>query len=100
MSRRAIHNIPSDIGPTLGRLRVQTKKWSQKDLAAQLHVDQSRISRIESGEAPPTPAEIKAFLETLESLAASSYLAYLQKDWRILERPPLSNPDIEAIWRA
>jgi len=81
-------------------LRVQTKKWSQKDLAAQLRVDQSRISRIESGEAPPTPAEIKAFLETLESLAASSYLAYLQKDWRILERPPLSNPDIEAIWRA
>jgi transcriptional regulator with XRE-family HTH domain len=88
-----------NIGTTLARLRADAKV-SQKDVAGKMRVDQSRISRIENGEAEPTSAEVKIYLTALGTAEASAHLTYLQKNWQILERPPITNPDLEGIWRA
>jgi transcriptional regulator with XRE-family HTH domain len=88
-----------DIGRTLAGLRAEAKV-NQTDVAGKMGVDQSRVSRIESGEAQPTSAEVKSFLASLGTAEASAHLAYLQKSWQIVDRPPITNPDLDAIWRA
>jgi transcriptional regulator with XRE-family HTH domain len=94
-----ITNLPHDLAPTLSKLRCEAKV-SQKEIAGKLRIDQSRVSRIESGEANPDSDEIKAFLDGLGTPEASAYLAYLQRKWQVLDRPPLNNPNHDAIWRA
>src|SRR5436190_336314 len=75
-------------------------KLSQAVIAEKIASDQSRVSRIESGELVPNATEVKEILESVGTTEALRYLSYLQKQWRVLPRPRHTNPDLDGIWRA
>jgi transcriptional regulator with XRE-family HTH domain len=94
-----MNNLPTDIGATLTKLRQEARQ-TQSDLASKLRVDQSRISRIEKGEVIPGASEVRAYLKGLKTKDAQSYLDFLLKEWRFIERPNQSNPNFDELWSA
>jgi transcriptional regulator with XRE-family HTH domain len=88
-----------DPGGMLARLRMRANV-KQGAVAAKMGVDQSRISRIETGELTPTPSEVQAYLSALGTSEASSYIRHLENDWRFLELPTPENPELDVIWEA
>lgn len=87
---------PADLGAQLARFRLE-EKLSQSDIAKRLKVDQSRISRIEKGDVPPSAAEIKQFLMGVKSGNSLAYLKYLETSWLHIERPSFSNPQLDVL---
>ncbi|ARO87204.1 XRE family transcriptional regulator [Nitrosospira lacus] len=85
--------VPVTVGRDIARFRAEFGA-TQSQLAAKSGVDQSRISRIENGEAG-TDDELERILVALKSLGskdADDYRAFLVKDWQHVERPDFSNP--------
>jgi transcriptional regulator with XRE-family HTH domain len=94
-----VKKLPPDIGRRLAELRSKAN-MSQSAVAPKVRVDQSRISRIETGEVVPSPIEVRTYLEALATEDADGYLRYLEKDWKILPRPAPHNPELDGIWLA
>lgn len=92
-------SFPSDLGATLSQLRSETGR-KQIDIARYLKVDASRVSRIENSDFSPTMIEVASYLQAVGTEDAHSYLEYLEKDWRILSRPPFRHPDYVVLWHA
>ena len=89
----AIASAPTSIGQDVALFRAEISA-TQSQLASKSGVDQSRVSRIEKGEAG-TPSELGKILDALVALGsrgAADYGAYLAKDWQYVERPDFSNP--------
>src|SRR3954465_5201480 len=97
--RTIMDALPSDIGPALARLR-QAARLTQSDVGPKVRVDQSRISRIEGGDAVPSPSEVRSYLRALDTDDARSYLRYLEREWHFLPRPPQDHPQLDALWVA
>lgn len=94
----SIASAPSSIGQDIAQFRAEISA-TQSQLASKSGVDQSRVSRIEKGEAG-TPSElgkILAALKALGSKGASEYGAYLAKEWQYVERPDFSNPQRSVL---
>src|SRR5688572_15802682 len=91
--------IPNDIGRRLADLRTAAR-MTQAAVAAQVGVDQSRISRMENADLTPSNPEVIAYLEAVNTDDARSYLRYLQTEWTILPRPAPEVRELDAIWRA
>lgn len=91
--------FPSDLGQNLNRLRIEAER-KQADVAKHLKVDTSRVSRIETGDFSPTMEEVASFLHAVGSKSALDYLAFLQQEWYILDRPIFSHPDRNVLWDA
>src|SRR2546421_585370 len=92
--RSAVFEVPHNIGAILARLRTLAD-LRQSQVAAGSRLDQSRISRIENGEIMPNPSEVKTYLKAIPIKESRAYLTYLEKQWRILQRPDASNPDVD-----
>lgn len=63
-------------------------------------MDQSRISRFEKGEASPAAPDVERLLAALESLgsvAAGEFAAFLEAEWRQVEKPDFTNPQREVL---
>ncbi len=89
--------LPS-FGQTVMRLRTALQ-LSQRDVAAEAGIDQSRLSRIEQSGAA-SEQECRAVLEALKQLGskdAPRYVTFLRADWHHLERPDFWNPDAGTI---
>src|SRR5947208_11705314 len=97
--RPASPTIPPNIGSVLANLRIAAN-LRQSAVADKTGVDQSKISRIENGEVMPSLTEVKNYLRAIPIKEARTYLAYLDKGWKILPRPAVANPDLAAIWEA
>jgi len=83
---------------TFARFRAETGA-TQAALADKAGVDQSRISRIEKGEAP-SQAESDKLLEALCQLGsrrAADYKAYTARQWLQIEPPSFWNPELACL---
>lgn len=72
----------------------------QADIAQKLTVDASRVSRIESGEVSLTSDEAEEILKAIGTKEAKEFRLFLNQRWEILERPPFSHPQREALYKA
>lgn len=70
---------------------------SQKDLAAALSVDQSRISRIENGSTEPTPDEVKKWLARCPSPETMRLELFLGTEWPQELHPTWDHPDLDVL---
>jgi transcriptional regulator with XRE-family HTH domain len=80
------------------RFRAETGV-TQAVLAGKAGVDQSRISRIEKGEAP-SQAEADKLLDALSQLGskrAADYKAYAARQWLQIEPPSFWNPELACL---
>lgn len=81
-----------------GRFRAETGV-TQAVLAEKAGVDQSRISRIEKGEAP-SEAESNKLLDALSQLGskrAADFKAYAARQWMQIEPPSFWNPELACL---
>lgn len=88
-----ITTAPASVGRYLAQFRAEISA-TQNSVASKAGVDQSRISRIEKGDAG-TPSEIGKILDALTALgsnSATAYQVYLTKEWQYVEQPDFSNP--------
>ena len=90
---------PPDLGAQLSKIRLAAR-LNQSDVAQQVGVDQSRISRIEKGDVTPTASEITRILSGVKSADSLNYLKYLEKSWRNIDRPSFSNPQSDVLYTA
>lgn len=85
--------MPLTVGQDVSQFRSEMG-ITQSQLAAKAGVDQSRVSRIEKGEAATT-AEVGKLIEALHLLgskAAANYGTFLARNWDHIERPDFTNP--------
>ena len=90
--------IPPSFGQSATRMRTALR-LSQRDVASNAGIDQSRLSRIEKG-GTPSEQECRGVLDALGELGsadAARYHAYLCTNWHHLERPDFWNPDVGTI---
>src|SRR2546425_7431707 len=73
---------------------------TQSDVAPKVRVDQSRISRIESGDVVPSGTEVRSFLKALDTEEARAYLRYLEREWKFIRRPAQDHPQLDSLWSA
>ncbi len=89
----SVSQLPPTLAQDIAAFRSEAGA-TQIQLSAKAGVDQSRISRIEKGEAS-TPLEIQKVLSALVELGskgAAEYAKYVESDWHHVERPDFSNP--------
>lgn len=80
-------------GETLARLRTELGA-TQKEVAAKVPMDQSRLSRLEKGEVGSEDAElVLAALASLGSQSAVGLRDFIGRTWRFIEPPSYWNPD-------
>ena len=91
-------HLPPNAGTVLGRLRNELQV-SQREVAAKVGLDQSRMSRVEKGEISNGSDVIRVLdaLADLGSKDARRYKEFLDKHWRHVERPDFWNPDAACI---
>jgi transcriptional regulator with XRE-family HTH domain len=95
---------PSDLGPTLAKLRKNAGRkqgyieeaLEQEDIS----LTQSQISRIENGTVKPSRSEIEAYLSAIDTDEAQDYRKFLDQSWENLQRPSFWNPQREDLWKA
>lgn len=95
---------PSDLGPTLAKIR-NNAGFKQGDIEEALEPEdvsltQSRISRIENGTVKPSRPEIEAYLSAIDTDEAQDYRKFLDQSWENLQRPSFWNPQREDLWKA
>lgn len=81
-------------GAFLAELRV-TSGLTQRQVAERMSANQTRVSRIESGDCDET--DIAAFLAAIGTHQAEALAELLTFDWTHLPRPSLRHPDHEAL---
>lgn len=89
---------PATVGHDIAQFRNDAG-LTQSQLAQGAGLDQSRISRIEKGEAF-TAAELAKVLDALASSGshqAAEYKKYLDTAWDFVERPAFTNPDKQVL---
>lgn len=91
--------IPTDVGKMLARLRADAEK-SQADIAKDMGIDPSRVSRMESGGITPTHEDVTAYLRALETENADQYAQYLIEEWIEIEKSPFDLPERDALHMA
>src|SRR5437879_3957255 len=92
-------NWPSDLGGALRRLREKSGR-KQAEIAMAMNVDQSRVSRFETGDVAPTKEEVVSFLKAVGTPEAEQFAEYVSEDWLYLPRPEFGHPEISALSRA
>jgi transcriptional regulator with XRE-family HTH domain len=96
--QRSLPMPPAVASSPFARFRAETGA-TQATLADKAGVDQSRISRIEKGEAP-SQAESDKLLDALAQLGskrAADYKAFAAKQWCQIEPPSFWNPELACL---
>lgn len=83
-----------EIGTILAGLR-EGAKLTQKSLADAMTANQSRISRLESGEG--NLDDVREYLRALATPEAAAFSKVLDVEWRGLPQPSLTHPDLDAL---
>src|SRR5262245_8188058 len=85
-----------EIGELLSEVRGQAR-LTQKQIADQLGVHQSRVSRMEQGEAGTEFVEHERYLQAVGTPAAHRLVDALRVTWKHLARPSLRHPDLLVL---
>lgn len=72
----------------------------QAELAKKVTWSQAVLSRVESGDRALAPDELRQLVSAIDTPEAARLGEQIQRDWRILERPPLDHPEQDALWKA
>jgi transcriptional regulator with XRE-family HTH domain len=89
----------TNIGPELAQLRKG--KLSQTEMAAKLEMDQSTISRLESGVLNPSPEDVRKYLAALDGdPTAMEFAKHWASEWKILDKPAFRHPYRKDLWLA
>lgn len=84
----------AELGGMLAQLRASSE-LTQRQVAERMSANQTRISRIEAGEADQ--ADIDAYLAAVGTPEATALGELLAIDWIHLPRPSLRHPDLDAL---
>lgn len=87
----------------LGRHLMQVRERSnikQSDLARRVSLSPAVLSRIESGERPVSLDEMQDILTQLGTAEAQELAKALQRQWKVLPRPPFDHKDQDLLWEA
>ena len=95
----SIDALPSELGQVLSDLR-NAVGLKQSDIAQELSLNASRISRIETGDTPPTLEEIDRYLSAIGTKDAEAYRKFLKHPWKQLNRPSFRHPQRDALQKA
>ena len=87
-----------EVGPYLSRLRIEAR-LAQKEVAELASIYPAALSRIESGERPPTDDEVKRIVAALDTSDARQFGASVSLQWAYLQRPPVGHPDMDLLWQ-
>lgn len=100
VTRSVISAVPAlELGHYLAAIREEAG-LKQAELAGRVPWSQAVLSRIEGGERPVAPDELKQLLDAIGTPAAHSLQQKIRRQWRVLPRPPLDHPDQDALWAA
>lgn len=91
-------SIHGEIGGLLAAAR-ENEQLTQKQVAEKLGVNQSWVSRLESG-AGAEPSDYQAFLKALRGDQAKRLRRLLSIEWKHLPRPSFNHPDIDILIEA
>ena len=72
----------------------------QAELAKRVSLSPAVLSRIESGDRPVSVQEVQDILAQLATPEAAELSKALQRNWRLLPRPPLDHGDQDVLWEA
>jgi len=86
--------MSSDVGEALAQVRVASG-LTQREVAERMGGNQTRVSRIESGEG--APADNAAFLEAIGTSDAQWLAQALNADWKHLPRPSYLHSDLRVL---
>ena len=89
----------AELGRHIAALREKAG-FKQVELAKRVTWSPAVLSRVESGERPLAAEELDLLLAGIGTEEADQLRRALQRQWRILPRPPLDHPDQEELWRA
>lgn len=92
-------SMHKEIGALLSEAR-QAASLTQRDLAERLGVNQSQISRLESGEGAPARSEQIGYLKALGTNEAKKLRYVLEAQWKHLPQPPFRHPDLQVLMEA
>jgi transcriptional regulator with XRE-family HTH domain len=93
-------DIPAaELGRHIAAVRERAG-FKQVELAKKVTWSPAVLSRVESGERPLAAEELDMLLSGIGTEDADQLRRALQRQWRILPRPPLDHPDQEELWKA
>src|SRR5260221_6862493 len=87
----------------LGRRLTQVRERAglkQAELARKITWSPAVLSRVESGERPLAPDELRTLLDAIATPEAMELCDAIQRSWAVLPRPPLDHPDQGLLWEA
>jgi transcriptional regulator with XRE-family HTH domain len=87
------------IGKHLAALREKAG-LKQNELAKQLEWSAAVLSRIESGERALADDELETILRGIGTPEAARLKEVMSREWSILPRPQLGDPDADLLWEA
>jgi transcriptional regulator with XRE-family HTH domain len=90
---------PLELGRHLTHVRERAG-MKQAELARRVTWSQAVLSRVEAGERPIAPDELRQLLESIASPEAERLKEAVQREWRVLPRPSLDHPDQDLLWSA
>jgi transcriptional regulator with XRE-family HTH domain len=84
----------------IGELLAETRdaaRLTQKQVAERLKVNQSQVSRLESGEADGSISDYADYLTAIGTSDAKRIQALIQAKWKHLPQPPLRHPNVQIL---
>ena len=89
----------ASVGSYLAKLR-EAAGMTQAQLAQSVALSSATVSRIESGDKPPTTNEVDALLKAIGTEAAAQFAEFLHQEWDQLPQPAFDHPNRAALWEA
>lgn len=86
-----------EIGNRLSQVR-EAAGISQAELARRITWSPAVLSRVESGERQMSDDELSKVIEAIGTPEALQLSRAVERDWRIIPRPPLDHPDQDLLW--
>lgn len=86
----------TEIGTLIAGARVDAG-LTQKEMAKRLNVNQSQISRLESGDSNAESKDFDRYLRALDTERGLKLADVLKLSWKHLSRPSLKHPDLEIL---
>lgn len=83
-----------EIGGILAKLR-ENADLTQRQVAERMSANQTRVSRIESGDGDTN--DIESFLDALETPEARKFAGVFKISWKHLPRPSFHHPNLEML---
>src|SRR5262249_40060931 len=90
---------PLEVGQRVAQVR-EAAGVKQAELARRITWSPAVLSRVESGERQISLDELQTVMEAIGTPEALELSEILQREWKVLPRPPLDHSDQNLLWEA